>query len=220
MSQTYGTIDSAMVTHPHFRALASGAKLLALYLRVCDRCNVIGAFYYPIPQIADDLDIPIEVASKGLQSLSARDFARYCETTRWVFIPKLMHRFPVVGVNRVKSALKYLDAIPRDFTYLPDVLQSFEENHNYGQERDATKIALCEQAWDGVRRGFGWGSNSSTTSSTTSTTIRAGARDPKTPPFNPLRDTSTDYSSVERPDRETVATNLDAARKALKGGAS
>lgn len=170
MAQAYGTIDSAMVTHHHFRDLSETAKLICLFLRVCERGNAIGAFYYPLSQIADDLNIPFEGASKGLLELSAHGFARYCQRTRWVYIPKHLEKFPVLGVNRVKGALKVLETVPREFSYLAELLGSFDENHTYGNEKNEALIEGCEGAWKGLRSHFEAPSNSSTTTSTTTTT--------------------------------------------------
>lgn len=225
MSQTYGTIDSAMVTHPHFRALPAGAKLLALYLRACDRCNLIGAFYYPMAQIADDLDTPFEGVSKGFQSLSERDFARYCEATRWVFIPKHMHRFPVLGLPKVKHAIKLIHTIPREFTYMPELLASFDQHHDYGKEKKKAEIANCEAVLRGMldpldtpSKGVSTTSTSSTTS-TTSIPRVAQKRGEKDPPYNPLRDTTRDYSG-ETPTEKGKVSEIVAAAKAVVHGAA
>lgn len=174
MSQAYGTVDSALVTHPHFRELSETAKLLCLFLRVCGRANVLGAFQYSLVSIADDLNIPFEGASKGLLELSKHDFARYCEATRWVYIPRHLEKFPVLGVNRMKGAMRVLEEVPRTFAYMPDLLASLEEHHSYGNEKNKGLIEDTEGAWKGLRSRLEAPSNSTTTTTPPTTTTDLG----------------------------------------------
>lgn len=179
MSQNYGTIDSAMVTHHHFRVLSVEAKALVMFLRVVDRGNAIGCFRYPLEHIAHDLNIPLEGASKGLREASERDFIRYCERTEWVLIPKHLTKFPVRGVNRAKAAVKALEAVPADFSYLSELTASFLSNLDFGKDRVPTDL---KETLEGLRRGLEAPSNSSTTTTTTTTgSIPAGVTTPPPP---------------------------------------
>ena len=175
MSQKYGQCDAALVEHHHFRALSETAKLLCLFLRITPRNNAIGCFYYPVPQIADDLNTPVEGASKGLHELAGRSFAMYCETTRWVWIPKYLEHFPVRGKNSGKHALDVMGKIPAEFSYLSSLVSVFEVNHDFGNNDDGRAL---EGAWQKIRRGFEGGSKgvepraralSATTTATTTT---------------------------------------------------
>lgn len=155
MAQKYGQCDSALVEHHHFRALSETAKLLCLFLRITPRNNAIGCFYYPVSQISDDLNTPFEGALKGLHELEERAFAMYCETTRWVWIPKYLEHFPVKGKNSGKHALDVLETIPAEFSYLLPLVSVFEANHDFGDNDDGRAL---EGAWANIRRGFEGGS--------------------------------------------------------------
>lgn len=152
MSQQYGRVDAALVVHHHFRDLSIDAKLLCLFLRATPRGNAVGCFYYPVSQIADDLgNLSMEGASKGLRELSERGYARYCETTRWVWIPKHLDHFPVRGRNSGKHALDVMETIPRDFTYSAELTDSFERNHDWAGDRESDAL---DRRWKDLRRTF------------------------------------------------------------------
>jgi hypothetical protein len=151
MPQKYGQCDAALVEHHHFRALSETAKLLCLFLRITPRNNAIGCFYYPVSQIADDLNTSLEGTSKGLHELSGRAFAMYCETTRWVWIPKYLEHFPVRGKNSGKHALDVMETIPADFSYLSLLVDVFGANHDFGKDEQGRAL---EGAWAKIRRGF------------------------------------------------------------------
>lgn len=152
MSQQYGRVDAALVVHHHFRGLSVEAKLLCLFLRATPRGNAVGCFYYPVSQIADDLgNLSMEGASKGLRELSERGYARYCETTRWVWIPKHLDHFPVRGRNSGKHALDVMETIPRDFTYSAELTDSFERNHDWTGDRESDAL---DRRWEDLRRTF------------------------------------------------------------------
>lgn len=197
MSQQYGKVDSALVEHHHFRSLSETAKLLCLFLRVSPRNNAIGCFYYPASQIADDLNTPFEGALKGLHELAERGFAVYCETTRWVWIPKYLTHFPVKGKNSGKHALVVLETIPREFSYWPALATVFQNNHDFGNDGDGRAL---EGAWAKLRRGFEGASkglepraraqSTSDTASTTTPTVvsQEGSTELTTTPAHARRD--------------------------------
>lgn len=151
MSQQYGKVDSALVDHHHFRMLSERAKLICLHLRVTARNNAIGCFYYPASHIADDLDIPFEGATEALLELSERAFSRYCETTRWVWIPKYLEHFPVKGRNSGKHALAVLQTVPREFEFTEALVVVFEGNHSWEGDKESGDL---DQEWNEIKRGF------------------------------------------------------------------
>jgi len=153
MTQQYGRIDSGLVVHHHFRSLSIEAKLLCLFLRATPRGNAIGCFYYPVSQIVDDLgdQLTIEGASKGLLELAERAYAQYCPVTRWVWIPKHLDHFPVLGRNSGKHALDVLETVPRDFAYSAALIDCFDRNHDWSNDREAANLDL---RWEGLRATF------------------------------------------------------------------
>ncbi len=152
MAQNFAQVDSCLVEHHHFRALSERAKGICQFLRITPRNNAVGCYYYPVSQIADDYDIPLEGASEALAELAERDFARYCPVTRWVWIPKHLDRFPVKGRNSGKHALSVLDTVPRDFSFGPELVAVFEANHDWGGDAEAAEL---DRVWEGIRRGLG-----------------------------------------------------------------
>lgn len=76
-----------------------GAQIVALYLMTSPHANMIGVFYCPIDYIAKETGLPIEGASKGLQSLIEGDFCTYESDSEYVFV----HQF---AANQIGEDLK------------------------------------------------------------------------------------------------------------------
>lgn len=62
------------------------AQIVALYLMTSPHANMIGVFHCPIAYIAHETGLPIEGASKGLQSLIEADFCTYDTDLEMVFV--------------------------------------------------------------------------------------------------------------------------------------
>jgi hypothetical protein len=94
------------------------AQLVAVYLMTSPHANMIGVFYCPLDTIAKETGLPIEGASKGLQSLIEADFCQFDESTEEVFALR-MAAYQVgeqldAKDNRCKGVLKELDRVMSD----------------------------------------------------------------------------------------------------------
>jgi len=77
-----GKTGKALRGNPH-------AQLLALYLMTCPHASMIGVFHCPVVYMAHETGIPLEGASKGLQSLIDAGFCQYDHDTEEVFILRM-----------------------------------------------------------------------------------------------------------------------------------
>lgn len=64
------------------------AQIVALYLMTSPHANMIGVYYCPVEYIAKETGIPIEGASKALQSLIEADFCTFDGEAEYVFVHK------------------------------------------------------------------------------------------------------------------------------------
>lgn len=119
----YGTVDTGIWRHHDFKRLSESAKLLALYLRTCDHGNMIGCFHLPLMYIAADLGWTTEKALETLSELYPDGFARYCEATEYVLIPKHLSKFPVQGPKQAIGAMRIYEDIPTKFAYLAEITE-------------------------------------------------------------------------------------------------
>lgn len=93
------------------------AQLLALYLMTSPHANMIGVFHCPIAYMAHETGLPLEGASKALQSLIDSDFCTYDAENEYVFV----HEFAAHQVgeslaasdNRCKGVRNELSKVPK-----------------------------------------------------------------------------------------------------------
>lgn len=81
-------------TGRRLRKLGPEAQLLALYLVSGPQANMIGLYRLPVMYMANDTCLPLEGASKALQSLREAGFCEYDEEAEVVWV-KEMARFQV-----------------------------------------------------------------------------------------------------------------------------
>ena len=104
------------------------AQVVALYLMTSPHANMIGVYYCPVEYIAKETGLPIEGASKALQSLIDSDFCTYEEGSEAVFV----HRMAVFQVGetlqpkdlRVKGVLREWSNIAN-----PQLRQAFADRY-------------------------------------------------------------------------------------------
>lgn len=91
------------------------AQLVALYLMTSPHATMIGVYHCPVAYIAYETGLPLEGASKGLQSLSEAGFCTYSADTETVWVHE-MARYQIADQlsesdNRVKGIQKDVENI-------------------------------------------------------------------------------------------------------------
>lgn len=113
----YGIVSPKFWTGKTGKALRGKveAQLVAVYLMTSPHANMIGAYYCPLDYIAKETGLPLEGASKALQSLIEALFCSFDEQTEEVFV----HRMAVFQIgerldpkdNRCKGVAREVERI-------------------------------------------------------------------------------------------------------------
>lgn len=130
MSRNYGTVDTGIWRHQHFKALPDDAKLMAMYLRTCDHGNMLGCFHLPIGYMMGDLKWTEQHCLNTVSALSVHGFAKYCSETEFVLIPKHLEKFPLQNESVATGAMKCWRDIPHAFSYFHEITEIL-----HGQEK-------------------------------------------------------------------------------------
>ena len=116
----YGVVSPKFWTQGTGKSLRGdlAAQVVALYLMTSPHANMIGVFYCPIDYIAKETGIPLEGASKALQSLIEAGFCRFDESTEEVFVIRMVayqvgERLEAKD-NRCKGIAKELEKVGSD----------------------------------------------------------------------------------------------------------
>lgn len=81
-------------TGRQIRAVGCHAQVLSFYLMTSPHANMLGLYYMPLPFIVHETGIPLEGASKALQSLKNVGFCSYDQETEFVWVHE-MARFQI-----------------------------------------------------------------------------------------------------------------------------
>jgi len=107
--------------------LSESAKLIAVYLLTCRHANSLGCFRIPYQYASADLGYPIDRVSKGYSELQKKGFIRYCEQSKYVFLPKYLRWNPPQNVKHAKGIYKLAIKLPSSFTLKDKILESCEK---------------------------------------------------------------------------------------------
>lgn len=93
------------------------AQIVAMYLMTCPHANMIGVFHCPLIYISHETGLPLEGASKGLQSLIEAGFCSFEADIELVWVHE-MARFQAgdslkANDNRVTGIRKAFESIPQ-----------------------------------------------------------------------------------------------------------
>lgn len=129
-------------TGREIRKLGTEAQLIALYLLTCPHANMIGIYYLPLAYISHDTGIPIEGASKALQSLCNIHFCRYDEDSEFIWVYE-MAVFQIGGPldpkdKRVKGINDSYQALP-NLPFLHDFYEKYHELFLLQNQREQIK---------------------------------------------------------------------------------
>lgn len=115
----YAKVAPSFWTGRTGRALRGNAEaqIVAMYLMTCPHANMIGVFTCPLIYIAHETGLPLEGASKGLQSLIEAGFCSYEADLELVWVHE-MARFQIGDSlkptdNRTAGVRNEYDRIPR-----------------------------------------------------------------------------------------------------------
>ncbi len=104
--------------------LSDQGKLIAVYLLTCRHSNSLGCFRLPKEYVSADLGYSIDRVSKGYAELINKDFLAYCETTKYIFIPKYLKWNPPQNPKHAKGILKLIKQLPESFTLIGKMRES------------------------------------------------------------------------------------------------
>lgn len=120
------------------------AQLLALYLMTSPHANMIGVFHCPIPYMAHETGLPVEVVEKTMGKLAELDFCQYDEVTETVFVVRMSaHQ---VGEN-LKAGDKKILGIRKEWERIasPILKKSYYEMY-----KDSHSLSPFEGACKGL----------------------------------------------------------------------
>lgn len=117
-------------TGRQIRKLGVETQLVAMYLLTNPHCNMIGIYYLPIVYISHETGIPIEGASKALQSLCDIQFCQYDDHSEYVWVHEMA--FFQIGAEldpkdkRVKGINEAYAALP-NLPFIKDFYEKYCE---------------------------------------------------------------------------------------------
>ncbi len=123
----YGKVYSSFWSSPTTSSFSDTGRLLALYLLTCSHSTIAGVFRLPDGYIAEDLQWSIERVREGFRELSAKGFAKRCETTKWVWVVEHLKWNNLDNPNQKTSARKIAMSVPRECAWGPDFSRSARE---------------------------------------------------------------------------------------------
>jgi hypothetical protein len=105
-------------TGREIKKLGLEAQLIALYLLTCPHSTMIGVYYLPITFIVHETGIPLQGASKTLQSLCEVGFCTYDAEVEYVWVHEMA--FYQVG-GQLKPGDNRVKGINDDYQSLPEL---------------------------------------------------------------------------------------------------
>lgn len=120
----YGQIQCSFWSDPDVQALSDVAKLLAAYLMTGPHSNGIGCYRLPDGYIQADLGWDSKTVSKGFAELFRIGFAKRCEATFFVLIPKFLKWNPISNGNVAKAREKEFEAITKKASIYAELCSS------------------------------------------------------------------------------------------------
>lgn len=131
----YGSIQTKFWTHSDIQNLTDQAKLLATYLLSSSHTNMLGCFRIPVGYVAEDLKWSFEAVEQALNELVQINYLTYDVTTSWVFIHSFLKFNPIENPNQGKSIAKIFEEIPKNLSFLPQLIQKILEQNEHLHER-------------------------------------------------------------------------------------
>lgn len=117
----YGQVQCAFWGHPDIAGLSIEAKLMAVYLLTGPHSNGLGCYRLPAGYILEDLGMDSETVSKGFRELFDAGFAKRCERTKFVLMPKFLRWNPIANANVAKARAKEFEEVPSQFQYIQEL---------------------------------------------------------------------------------------------------
>lgn len=114
----YGKVFAAIWRSDTFRALSEDGRSLVLYLLTCQHQTIAGVCWLPDGYVGEDLQWAQERVSEGFRELSAKGFAKRCETSKWVWVCKFLEWNPPENPNQRKAMAKMLALVPAACSWL------------------------------------------------------------------------------------------------------
>lgn len=211
----YGQIQCAIWGHPEFGALSDNGKLLFLYLLTGEHSNGLGCYRIPFPYAQADLNWAFETVSKGFQELVENGHIKYCESTKFVYIPKYLKWNPISNQNTAKAREKEFTQIPTQIPYMQELARDALE---YGNHFSKGFETVLERFANGSRRSSETSSKQQpiTTQPITTQPNMSGKPDPV--PRETLVSVLEYLNSKTGKKFQAVNTNLDLIRARLSEG--
>jgi len=123
----------------------------AIYLFSCASSNMIGLYYLPLVLLCEETGIPLEGATKALQSLIEAHFCDYCPREQMIWVPE-MARIQIADKlapsdNRIKGIIREASKYRKS--------RFFNEFMNrYRQAFHLSSLLKIEAPSKPIRRGF------------------------------------------------------------------
>jgi len=122
----YGKVYSSFWQSPTMREISKPARDLAIYLLTCQHGNCAGVFSLPIGYACDDMQITTEEFYSSMDELESIGFAKYCKTTKWVWITNHFEFNTLQNDNQVTGAKKLALEVPKKCSWRSEFLISVE----------------------------------------------------------------------------------------------
>ncbi|MCP4697758.1 MAG: hypothetical protein GY862_13035 [Gammaproteobacteria bacterium] len=134
MMRDYGKVEVSFWSWARRNKLSDKAKLLAVYLLSNRFSNSVGCYELFEDDISTDQKWPDEIVTETLSELFDKPFgepfAYYCRETEYVFVRDHLNHNPPANGNVAKAMAKAIEAIPRRFTYWPELIDKLKPLEN------------------------------------------------------------------------------------------
>jgi hypothetical protein len=135
----WGNVTKSIWNDPEFRELDDPTRILWLFLLTGPQTtNLPGLFVAGELEVADRANLTPEDVRKGFRELFRLGWARVCERSRLVWIPKRINHDPPANPNVVKSWRGPLEELPAS----PLLQEAFEYYHSFFSGLDSLQEAL------------------------------------------------------------------------------
>lgn len=122
----YGQIQCSFWTDPDIQSLSDQAKALACYLLTGPHSNGLGCYRLPDGYIVADFGWSSETVSKAFGELFAIGFAKRCERTQFVLLPKFLKWNPISNGNVATARIKEFETVPKKSDVFADLCSSLK----------------------------------------------------------------------------------------------
>ena len=130
----YGQIQCSFWTDPDIQSLSDQARQLAAYLLTGPHSNGLGCYRLPNGYIEADFNWCAETVSKGFAELLDIGFAKRCESTFFVLIPKFLAWNEISNPNVAKSREKEFNLVSAKASIYEELAQSILKYGNHLSE--------------------------------------------------------------------------------------